>query len=83
MYSSSPGFNNGGRPGTHGNCTVSSKIDYLLLSADLFSKVTAAGVERRGMWGGTDGTLWPHFPELKKAIHAGSDHAAVWADINL
>lgn len=77
------GFDDGGRPGTHGNCTASSKIDYLLLSPDLFSKITAAGVERRGMWGGTNGTLWPHFAEVEKAIHAGSDHAAVWADINL
>jgi endonuclease/exonuclease/phosphatase family metal-dependent hydrolase len=77
------GFDDGGRPGTHGNCTASSKIDYLLLSSDLFSKITAAGVERRGMWGGTNGTLWPHFPEVERALHAGSDHAAVWADINL
>jgi endonuclease/exonuclease/phosphatase family metal-dependent hydrolase len=77
------GFDDGGRPGTHGNCTASSKLDYILLSPDLFSKVTAAGVERRGMWGGTNGTLWPHFPEVEKALHAGSDHAALWVDINI
>lgn len=77
------GFDDGGRPGTHGNCTASSKIDYILLSPDLFSLVTAAGVERRGMWGGTNGTLWPHFPELERAIHAGSDHAALWVEMSL
>jgi endonuclease/exonuclease/phosphatase family metal-dependent hydrolase len=77
------GFDDGGRPGTHGNCTASSKIDYILLSPDLSSLVTAAGVERRGMWGGTHGTLWPHFAEVEKVIHAGSDHAALWVEIGL
>lgn len=78
-----PGLDHGGRPGTHGNCTASSKLDYILLSPQLFSKVSAAGYERRGMWGGTNGTLWPHFPEVEKDIHAASDHAALWVDITL
>lgn len=78
-----PGFDDGGRPGTHGNCTASSKLDYILLSPALFAAVTAAGIERRGMWGGVNGTLWPHFPEVEKALHAGSDHAALWVDINV
>lgn len=77
------GFDDGGRPGTHGNCTAASKIDYLLLSPDLFARIRAAGVERRGMWGGKNGTLWPHFPEVEKAMHAGSDHSALWADIDI
>lgn len=75
------GFDDGGRPGTHGNCTASSKIDYILLSPALFSKITAAGIERRGMWGGKNGTLWPHFPEIKSADDVASDHAAVWVDL--
>jgi endonuclease/exonuclease/phosphatase family metal-dependent hydrolase len=78
-----PRHNDGGRPGTHGNSTASSKIDYILLSPDLFSKVTAAGIERRGMWGGTNGTLWPHFPEVASAKDAASDHAALWVDLQL
>ncbi len=77
------GFAHGGRPGTHGNCTASSKIDYILLSADLFVRIRSAGVERRGMWGGVNGTLWPHFPEVEKAMDAGSDHAALWVDIDV
>jgi endonuclease/exonuclease/phosphatase family metal-dependent hydrolase len=77
------GFDDGGRPGTHGNCTASSKIDYILLSTDLFSAVSAAGVERRGMWGGVNGNLWPHFPEVERVLHAGSDHAALWVEIGL
>jgi hypothetical protein len=35
------------------------------------------------MWGGTHGTLWPHFPEVEKELHAGSDHAALWVEIGL
>jgi endonuclease/exonuclease/phosphatase family metal-dependent hydrolase len=74
------GIQDGGRPGTHGNCTASSKIDYILLSPNVFQKLTAAGIERRGMWGGKSGTLWPRFPEVDDEMHAGSDHAAIWAE---
>ena len=76
-------FDDGGRPGTFANCTASNKIDYLLLSPELFSKVTEAGVWRKGIWGGTHGTLFPHYDEMTKPIHAASDHAAVWADVDL
>lgn len=73
----------GGRPGTHGNCTAASKLDYILLSPDLYSKVQAAGIERRGMWGGTNGTLWPHFPEVGSEKDAASDHAALWVELQI
>lgn len=76
-----PAIDDGGRPGTHGNSTVSSKIDYILLSPALFANVTAAGIERRGMWGGKNGTLWPHFDELASPADAASDHAALWVDL--
>jgi len=78
-----PNFHGDGRPGTFGNAAASEKIDYILLSPALFAKVTNGGVERRGVWGGTSGTLFPHFPEITKAIEAASDHAAVFADLNL
>jgi endonuclease/exonuclease/phosphatase family metal-dependent hydrolase len=78
-----PTFQSDGRDGTFGNGTASQKIDYILLSPALFAKVSAAGVERRGVWGGKNGDLFPHFPEITKQIEAASDHAAVWADINL
>jgi hypothetical protein len=45
--------------------------------------VIQGGIERRGVWGGIDGKLFPHFPEIKTAKDAASDHAALWADINL
>lgn len=78
-----PGFDDGGRPGTFGNCTKRNKIDYILLSPALFAKTTAGGIDRRGVWGGKNGTLWPIFPEMKSAHQAASDHAAIWADVAL
>lgn len=70
-----------GRVGTHGNGTKSSKIDYLLLSPALFKRVTGGGVWRKGVWGGKNGTLFPHYDEMTSPTHAASDHAALWADI--
>ena len=55
----------------------------ILLSPELFGKVKAAGVERRGMWGGAKGTLWPHFLEVTRAEEAASDHAAVWVELDI
>lgn len=81
--STHPSFDDGGRPGTYANGTKGNKIDYILLSPALFSRVTAGGIERRGVWGGKNGTLWPIFPELTKASQAASDHAAIWADLSI
>jgi endonuclease/exonuclease/phosphatase family metal-dependent hydrolase len=78
-----PLFVGDGRPGTFANGTKSNKIDYILLSPELFAKVTAGGVFRKGVWGGVNGTLFPHFEEMTEAIHAASDHAAVWADVEI
>jgi endonuclease/exonuclease/phosphatase family metal-dependent hydrolase len=78
-----PNFNDGGRPGTFGNGTQSNKIDYILLSPALFQKATGGEIFRMGVWGGKNGTLFPHFPEITKAVEAASDHAAIVAEINL
>ncbi len=78
-----PAFVSDGRPGTYKNGTASNKIDYLLLSPALFDNVTAGGIFRKGVWGGVNGTLFPHYEEMTRAIHAASDHAAIWADIDL
>ncbi|MBA3848653.1 MAG: hypothetical protein C0502_01500 [Opitutus sp.] len=55
------------------------QLDYLLLSAPLFAAVKAAGIERRGLWmkGVTP------FPAVTGAANAASDHAAVWADVEI
>lgn len=76
-------FMSDGRPGTFGNGTKANKIDYILLSPKLFSRVTAGGIWRKGVWGGKNGDLFPHYDEMETAQNAASDHAAIWADINL
>ncbi len=40
-------------------------------------------VYRAGVWGGTNGTLFPHLPEIKSKAQAASDHAAIYADLDL
>lgn len=69
------------RSGTYGNGAKSNKIDYLLLSPDLYQRVSGGGVWRKGVWGGKNGTLFPHYDEMTAPVHGASDHAAVWADI--
>lgn len=71
------------RPGTFGNGTKSSKIDYLLLSPSLLARATGAGIFRKGVWGGIHGTLFPHFDSIGAEHEAASDHAALYVDISL
>lgn len=69
--------------GTFGNGVPRDKIDYILLSPKLFAKVTSGGVNRTGVWGGKDGTMFPHLAEITKAGEAASDHAALFADVDI
>ncbi|MGY5957113.1 Endonuclease/exonuclease/phosphatase domain-containing protein [Kosakonia sp. BK9b] len=78
-----PAFDNGGYPGTWGSCTANNKIDYILLSPALWKKVKQGGVFRKGMWPGVRPAKWETYPELKKPVNAGSDHAAVWVELDL
>jgi endonuclease/exonuclease/phosphatase family metal-dependent hydrolase len=77
-----PSFTSDGRPGTFGNGTKSNKIDYILLSPALFSRVTGGAIFRKGVWGGKQGTLFPHYPTITRPTEAASDHAAIYADIS-
>lgn len=76
-------FDDGGRPGTYGYCTARNKIDYVLLSPTLFARTTGGGIFRKGVWGGRRGTLWPIYDTMTREVHAGSDHAAIYADLDL
>jgi endonuclease/exonuclease/phosphatase family metal-dependent hydrolase len=76
-------FTGDDRPGTHGNGTKSAKLDYIILSPRLSDKVTAGGIERRGVWGGENGTLFPHLDTMQAPVDAASDHAALWADLSI
>lgn len=78
-----PAFLGDGRPGTYGNGTASQKIDYVLLSPALFDRTVGGSVFRMGVWGGTRGTLFPHYDTMTSATHAASDHAALYADVDL
>lgn len=60
------------------------QLDYLLVSAPLFKRLTAVGIERRGMYSSTHfGGLFPHFPEVTSEATQASDHAAVWAEFQI
>ncbi|QJW36775.1 endonuclease/exonuclease/phosphatase family protein [Cellulosimicrobium protaetiae] len=78
-----PAFRGDGRPGTYGNGTASQKIDYVLLSPALFDRTVGGSVFRMGVWGGKNGTLFPHYDTMTSATHAASDHAALYADVDL
>lgn len=80
---SHPKFDWGGpKKGTHG--FTKHQLDYLLLSPELFKAFRAGQVNRRGIWkkshlGKPDLML----PTLTQEIHAASDHAAIWVDVDL
>lgn len=78
-----PRFKGDGREGTHGNGTPTAKLDYILMSPKLSEKVKAGGIERRGVWGGKNGTLFPHLDTMKSEKDAASDHAALWVDLEI
>ena len=60
-----------------------NKIDYLLLSPDLLTRVAAGGVFRKGMWPGTRPRRWETYAELTRPQEAGFDHAAIWVDLDV
>jgi endonuclease/exonuclease/phosphatase family metal-dependent hydrolase len=76
-------FDDGGFPGTYGGCTARNKIDYILLSPDLMAKVTAGSVFRKGMWPGVRPPKWEKYAEITKEVQVASDHAAIWAEIDV
>jgi len=78
-----PSFQSDGRPGTFGRGEAKEKIDYILLSPALFERVQQGGVWRKGVWGPNKKPAWEVYPEMKTAAEAASDHAAIWADIDI
>ena len=80
-------FDAGPRPGTFQSCGVRNRLDYILVSPELAARVTAGGINRKGLWGNPTNknppSDWDIFPPITDSIHAASDHAAVWIDINI
>ncbi|MFD5012305.1 endonuclease/exonuclease/phosphatase family protein [Streptomyces chartreusis] len=69
-----------GKPGTHGDCkSERDKIDYLMLPPPLWREVQQVALETRGISAkGID-----HFDTVKSRADAASDHAALYADLDL
>lgn len=60
------------------------QIDYLLVSQPLFDRLTAVGIERRGLFHKTGFKgKFPHFSEVTSEVTQASDHAAVWAEFEV
>lgn len=77
-------FVSDGRPGTFGRGGEKEKFDYVLLSPALFARVTGGGVWRKGVWGENVGPPpWEIYPTITAPVHAASDHAAIYADVDL
>ena len=83
-----PNHDDDGRPGTYGGSTAGNKIDYILLSPGLQARLTGSGIFRKGMWPGVRPPKWDTYPEIDPRAgglehHAASDHAALFADLDL
>jgi endonuclease/exonuclease/phosphatase family metal-dependent hydrolase len=77
-------FEPGPRDGTFGSGGIKDKIDYVLLSPKLFKKATGGAVFRKGVWRGErTKNKWEIYDTLTADSHAASDHAAIYADLNL
>ena len=80
--SAHPDFDPGERLGTFGSGNLADKIDYVLLSPALFARVRAGGVFRKGVWrGNRTKNKWEIYQTLTEEVHAASDHAAIWAEL--
>lgn len=78
------GANNGHRGiGTYDLGNDSNKIDYLMVSPELWGRVTNAGLFRKGAWPGVQPPRWQVYPELTARHHAASDHHLIFADIDI
>jgi hypothetical protein len=63
---------------------VAGRRTRCLLSPDLFSRVTGGTVCRLGVWGkNKNPPKWEIFDTLTRPEDAASDHAAIYADINV
>jgi endonuclease/exonuclease/phosphatase family metal-dependent hydrolase len=82
-FSEHPAFQADGHPGTFQSATKRDKIDYILLSPELFKRMTGGGVWRKGVWGAGKKPAWEVYPEMKSSRHAASDHAALWCDLDV
>jgi endonuclease/exonuclease/phosphatase family metal-dependent hydrolase len=81
--STHPTFKPDGHLGTYGRGTAKDKFDYILLSPDLYERMTGGGVWRKGVWGPNKVPPWDIYPEMRSSYDAASDHAALWCDLKI
>jgi endonuclease/exonuclease/phosphatase family metal-dependent hydrolase len=81
--STHPTYQDDGIPGTWGRGYASNKLDYVLLSPSLFGRVRGGGVFRHGVWDPRVTPKWQVFDTVTGPNDAASDHAAVWAELNV
>lgn len=67
------------RPGTFGTGLAGNKIDYLIMSPQLFSKIQSTGIERRGSY---HPNIWESFDTVTNSIEDASDHHLIWAEVD-
>jgi endonuclease/exonuclease/phosphatase family metal-dependent hydrolase len=81
-----PSFDTGPRPGSFQACGLRDRLDYIFLSPELAARVTRGGLFRRGLWGRATNANppedWKIYPEITESVHAASDHAAIWVDLD-
>ena len=81
--SSHPKFTADGRPGTFQGGHAREQIDYVMLSPELYERMSGGGIWRKGVWGTTKTPAWEVYPEMKTSQQAASDHAALWCDVDV
>jgi endonuclease/exonuclease/phosphatase family metal-dependent hydrolase len=78
-----PAFDWGPRRGTYAGGNEKEKIDYVLLSPELFARAAGGGVFRKGVWrSARTRDKWEMYDTITSEVHAASDHAAIYADLD-
>jgi endonuclease/exonuclease/phosphatase family metal-dependent hydrolase len=68
------------RPGTYETGLAAHKLDYLIHSPELFTRLAATGIERRGSY---HPRTWDAFDTVESKIDEASDHHLIWADLDI
>jgi endonuclease/exonuclease/phosphatase family metal-dependent hydrolase len=68
------------RPGTYETGLSRYKIDYLIMSPQMQTRLQDTGIERRGSY---HPSTWAPFDTVTKASEEASDHHLLWADFDL
>jgi endonuclease/exonuclease/phosphatase family metal-dependent hydrolase len=67
------------RPGTFDTGRPDNKIDYLIMSPNLQTKLLNTGIERRGSY---HPRTWEPFDTVTKKSNEASDHQLIWAEFD-